>query len=193
MTTLATHREAPSGHATASPAGAWRAFARLVPWLVAVALIAALWLHSRNRCDFVALMLHGGRVQGVASDGGRVFVVFSNLALGPERTMTLHRGSVPREEFAAPRAGLYDDTDGRRGFHYLGFAVTRPAEFGGRVTAVTFVVPHAGLLAATLLLAARDPWHQWRRRRRAKQGRCVNCGYDLRGTSGMCPECGTAR
>ena len=35
---------------------------------------------------------------------------------------------------------------------------------------------------------------RWRRRRgRVKRGLCVVCGYDLRGSAGTCPECGTAR
>ena len=32
-----------------------------------------------------------------------------------------------------------------------------------------------------------------RRARRRKQGRCLTCGYDLRGSAGTCPECGAER
>lgn len=31
-----------------------------------------------------------------------------------------------------------------------------------------------------------------RRRKRLRFGRCLSCGYDLRGSSGRCPECGRA-
>jgi hypothetical protein len=52
---------------------------------------------------------------------------------------------------------------------------------------------HLALVLALLLIYPalvflRGPWLRHRRRRR---GRCVQCGYSLRGNfTGICPECG---
>ena len=55
---------------------------------------------------------------------------------------------------------------------------------------VTFWLPTL-LLALPLAISA-SPWA--RRRRRAKQGLCIRCGYDLSGTDhNLCSECGTKR
>lgn len=59
-----------------------------------------------------------------------------------------------------------------------------------------FTVPYwfvtllaAALPAVSLALAAKTIA---RARRRRLSGSCVNCGYDLRASSGLCPECGSA-
>jgi hypothetical protein len=44
------------------------------------------------------------------------------------------------------------------------------------------------MLAASVAAIALDPRN--RRRARSLEGCCANCGYDLRGTRGTCPECG---
>lgn len=50
------------------------------------------------------------------------------------------------------------------------------------ILAVIFVGVPVGLVG----------WRHWRRVRRAAAGRCLACGYDLRGRpGGRCPECGT--
>jgi hypothetical protein len=49
---------------------------------------------------------------------------------------------------------------------------------------------------AAVLPAARVPWlllERRRRRRRQRRGLCAECGYDLRGGGGRCPECGTSQ
>lgn len=43
------------------------------------------------------------------------------------------------------------------------------------------------ILFATGGQMARKEWRQYRRR---KLGLCLACGYDLRGSSNQCPECG---
>ena len=45
------------------------------------------------------------------------------------------------------------------------------------------------LFFGTLLAFFMHPVH--RRRKRRKLGLCLNCGYDLRGSKDVCPECGT--
>jgi hypothetical protein len=47
---------------------------------------------------------------------------------------------------------------------------------------------------AALALAGATAWgavHGHRGRSRLREGHCRGCGYDLRGSSGACPECGT--
>jgi hypothetical protein len=57
-------------------------------------------------------------------------------------------------------------------------------------------VPHEWVMAATalppLVWAVRRVRRSAVRRRRARQGLCVNCGYDLRGNPERCSECGQA-
>jgi hypothetical protein len=56
-----------------------------------------------------------------------------------------------------------------------------------------FWVVVAVLLALPLARGAAKLGRTVRRRRRTRENRCVACGYDLRGSSGRCPECGASR
>ena len=64
----------------------------------------------------------------------------------------------------------------------IAFMILGP--FVTRFWAVLGFVMFAASVAAVVL----DPRN--RQRARSLEGCCVNCGYDLRGTRGTCPECG---
>jgi hypothetical protein len=56
-----------------------------------------------------------------------------------------------------------------------------------RLALPTMIAGTMTILAAALAHRAALPW------RRSHRGLCAACGYDLRGSAGQCPECGTER
>lgn len=75
----------------------------------------------------------------------------------------------------------------------FGLAIERPRSSGyfGQ-SGFALVVPDWSLLAAAALLPFAWLVRKWMiARRKAMEGRCRHCGYDLRATPDRCPECGT--
>lgn len=52
-------------------------------------------------------------------------------------------------------------------------------------------LPFWSIALAASVLPAFSASRWIRRRRRTRSGRCLTCGYDLRASEGVCPECGT--
>ncbi len=52
------------------------------------------------------------------------------------------------------------------------------------------LVPVVFMLAVSTMILA---WPDIRQYRRNRRGQCVYCGYDLRGSTDQCPECGQTR
>jgi hypothetical protein len=81
--------------------------------------------------------------------------------------------------------GLGYQTSSESWTSFKGTPITR------RTTVV--VVPFWLLMVLLMLPWAGQAARFAIRRRRIRANRCVSCGYDLRATSGNCPECGTPR
>lgn len=66
-------------------------------------------------------------------------------------------------------------------------------EWADRSVAVAHIVTLLGLVLA-LLLTGQTVWSRLKQRQATNVGKCVACGYDLRGAgSSVCPECGAGR
>jgi hypothetical protein len=94
------------------------------------------------------------------------------------------------------RVGSESVGAGERGRGVLGFAgwyerkgsTQAPPAYSQELRGLS--VPYCALVGAFAVLPAGWLWSRRRREARRIAGRCVACGYDLRGTPGRCPECG---
>ena len=79
----------------------------------------------------------------------------------------------------------------------FGVVANNAIDFGDpdKLASYSLMLPHwfvAAVLCLVPLDALRRSFVRRRRARRAAASICVNCDYDLRGSPGRCPECGTA-
>jgi hypothetical protein len=79
----------------------------------------------------------------------------------------------------------------RLGFHYV-LEFDRPDGNGNTYSFPRAFVPHWFVIGLTMILPAILLVRSIRTRRRNRSGLCLTCGYDLRSSPALCPECGTA-
>lgn len=154
-------------------------------WLLFAVTVVNLWIRSYLVADRFRVTVDT-RLVGCAME------IFSNL------------GSL-----SLSLEGRFDQIDHRtslfRFFHGVGLPHD-PAGAGTKWTAAGWLsfacvpnangivirVPHWFILLLSVLMFTRGFYRSRVLRHRKRQGLCLNCGYDLRGSTGRCPECGTA-
>jgi len=160
--------------------------------LVAVLFSAGVALLARSfwRADLLAVLTPAGRLQAAASWRGSAIFFFSEASFGEEKGVTAEFSSAPAKDFEKVDALLHDKPALKWAF--AGFRLARGnlplGRIAGAYTAVT--VPQWVFVLAAAIPTWRGGRRLYLRRRRARRGLCVDCGYDLRGTPGRCPECG---
>lgn len=153
--------------------------------------VCVLWTRSRRHADLLGVFSPAGHLQGVASDRVGLLFFASDIPFGREYGLTADVMSAPRDDFGQVHDTLYDKPHEK--WHFLGFRFSTgnlalTDTLACRYSAL--IVPYWFLVLALLPLPARafrETWVIWRRGRR---GLCLGCGYDIRASTGRCPECG---
>jgi len=184
----------------------------LISSLAVLAMLLTLWIRTASVCDKAVFRHHHGHA--ALLDVTNWSIESSYLGVGFLRYRSVY---VNRDEVRWRTNMLSDTKDGFRWrvydhpqFNLSTYYIRAPRRFGfsyensSRGTAEgtggfgsrrVLLVPHWFLVALAAVFpsfgAARLA-RRWRSRRRARQGLCPRCGYDLRGAPGVCPECGAA-
>ena len=125
---------------------------------------------------------------GSASSEFGIEIARGGMLIGYGDSQMPISGSWTLQSFLFPRGRYYPMILDRQSMY--GFDFAHDHGIGpGRFWVIVFPLwlPF-GLFLLLAVVAVR--WF-FRDKNRARDGYCINCGYDLRATPGRCPECGT--
>jgi len=154
-------------------------------------MVMALWARSPRHADLLGVFSSAGHLQGVASDRVGLLFFASDIPFGREYGLTADVMSAPRDDFGQVHDTLYDKPHEK--WHFSGFRFSAgKLDLTGTLTCrySALIVPYWFLVLVLLPIPAgafRRGWVTWRRKRK---GLCLGCGYDIRASTGKCPECG---
>ena len=163
--------------------------------LLCIALVCQAIIRPQRPVVIAHVMLRSNHLLLVA-EGGRLTVAQQAVIAPPEMNCDAatfgaftFRDSGPTGSDNRIQAGIAAHRHGERSW----FARNDVRALGNSGIVMTFRAAGAPAWALALLLAAPPALivRRWLKRRRdARRGLCLRCGYDLRATPGRCPECG---
>lgn len=156
--------------------------------LLLLAGVVVLWVRSRRHADIVGYYTPAGHLQGFTNDRAGLILYFSDVPFGQEMGLSADAMSASAEDFAPVHDLLFDPANVKHKF--LGFqsAAAPIGSWGWKFSA--WIVPYWALIVPLTILPLLRVRGFLIRRRRAKHGQCLACGYDLRHSEERCPECG---
>lgn len=173
------------------------AVAAVLSLLLCVA-VCVLWVRSYRLTDSVELLHHSG-AYSIESAAGRVkAIVWPGSPYG-----AIFTHSEPFEFRSSNDHPLFDvEFPTRYGFGYQTTWILveapgmRAGNFGPKYTSanqciLSLAAPHAFAAAVLFMFPSFWACSEFRRRRRQRNRCCGTCGYDLRASTELCPECGT--
>jgi hypothetical protein len=174
--------------------------------LILSVAVVGLWLHTSSRLEDVGLATvsrspgfrRDRQFQLSTASGGPQWTVTTYEHYTPEPIATAEATQPPKTEFwrnVSDASGAAHDWtyEGKEGFWYRHDEDVgdRGMSFWDNTVRTPFWFL---LLLASAPFVASVVWRLARavaRQARARAGHCIRCGYDLRGTTVRCPECGT--
>jgi predicted RNA-binding Zn-ribbon protein involved in translation (DUF1610 family) len=156
------------------------------------------WVRSRHHVDLLVIRTPMSHVVGAAADRGGLLFAQSDLPYtgeegpdGQDHSVMLASVAPDDPTFSQIRDTILDTTAIK--FSFLGFKTaagqtTLTGTLSPRFSAI--VLPYWFVAILLAILPSGIGRAAWTRRQRRRKGLCIACGYDIRASSGRCPECG---
>ncbi|HEX4795146.1 MAG TPA: hypothetical protein VH370_15230 [Humisphaera sp.] len=180
--------------------------ARQIVWLFGAGLLllmASLWIATTRHAYVLAVRDPSGHLAGAAAERKGILFVLTQIdfdgEFGPDDSENDLRGkrfsfiTASADEMLPLHDQIFDPASivwSIFGFSMSGGTLSIVAQSSPRYSAI--IVPYWFLVLLTAVPTIVAGRSAIRRRRWRRLGLCMVCGYDIRASTSLCPECGSS-